>query len=194
MVPCGQRTSETRCNLDGALGSNALAGATQPERAFVLLGRGGEGAARYSGEGHILELRREGGDPMRRTRRMRRSTLLLALTFAVVWYVAPLPLGAGDQPKPSSKVLFEKVVEVPSKIKVLVRHVTFPAGYKSPEHTHKGPGPRYVLQGKVEVVEGGETHTYTAGEVFWESGIPMTAENVGDGEFKVVIVELLPVE
>ena len=49
-------------------------------------------------------------------------------------------------------------------------------------------------KGKVEVVEGGETHTVTAGEVFWESGIPMTAENVGEGEFKVVIVELLPVE
>jgi len=42
MVPCGHRTSETRCNLDGALGSNALAGATQPERAFVFLGRGRE--------------------------------------------------------------------------------------------------------------------------------------------------------
>ena len=131
---------------------------------------------------------------MRRVGKFSRSVLIVAMTLAVGGYIAPLPLIAEDQPKPSSKVLFEKVVEVPSKTKVLVRHVTFPAGYKSPEHTHKGPGPRYVLQGKVEVVEGGETHTYTAGEVFWESGIPMTAENVGDGESKLVIVELLPVE
>ena len=43
MVPCGHRTSETRCNLDGALPSNALAGATQPERALVFLGQGREG-------------------------------------------------------------------------------------------------------------------------------------------------------
>ena len=126
--------------------------------------------------------------------KLSRSVLIVAMTLAIGGYIAPLPLIAEDQPKPSSKVLFENVVEVPSKIKVLVRHVTFPAGYKSPEHTHKGPGPRYVLQGKVEVVEGGETHSYTAGEVFWESGIPMTAENVGDGEWRVVIVELLPVE
>jgi len=131
---------------------------------------------------------------MRRTRRMRHSTLLLALTFTVVWYVAPLPLAAEDQPKPAMKILLEKVVEVPSKIKVLVRHVTYPQGYKTPEHAHKGPGPRYILQGKVKVIEGGEMGTYSAGEVFWESGIPMTAENIGDGEYKAVIVELLPVE
>jgi hypothetical protein len=36
--------------------------------------------------------------------------------------------------------------------------------------------------------------TSSAGEVFWESGIAMTAENIGDGEYKAVIVELLPVE
>ena len=140
------------------------------------------------------DLSRKGEDPMGRVGRLSRSALMVTMTLGIGWYSAPLPLGAGDQPKPSSKVLFEKVVEVPSKIKVLVRHVTFPAGYKSPEHTHKGPGPRYVLQGKAEVIEGGETGTFAAGEVFWESGIPMTAENVGDGELKLVIIELLPVE
>ena len=131
---------------------------------------------------------------MRRTRRTRRSTLLLALISAIEWYVAPLPLAAQDQPTPVMKVLLEKVVEVPSKIKVVVRHVTYPQGYKTPEHTHKGPGPRYILQGKVTVMEGGEMGTYSEGDVFWESGMAMTAENIGDGEYKAVIVELLPVE
>ena len=131
---------------------------------------------------------------MRRVGKSSRSVLIVAMTLAVGGYIAPLPLAAEDPPKPAVKVLLEKVVEVPSKIKVLVRHVTFPQGYKTPEHTHKGPGPRYVLQGKVKVIEGGEMGTYSAGEVFWESGIPMTAENIWDGESKVVIVELLPVE
>jgi len=131
---------------------------------------------------------------MGRVGKLSRSVLIVAMTFAVGGYIAPLPLIAEDQPKPSSKVLFEKVVDVPSKITVLVRLTTFPKGSKTPQHTHKGPGPRYVMQGKVEVVEGGETHTYTAGEVFWESGLAMTAENVGDGESKVVTVELLPAE
>ena len=114
MVRCGHRTSETRCNLDGALPSNALSCETRPERAFVFLERGGEGAAPYSVESERLEPGREGEDPMRRTGRMRRSTLLLALTFAVEWYVAPLPLAAEHQPEPAVKVLLEKVVEVPS--------------------------------------------------------------------------------
>ena len=131
---------------------------------------------------------------MRRTRKVWRSLLIVGMNLFLGVGVAPLPLAAEDQPKPGVKVLLEKVVELPSKVKVLVRHVTYPPGYKTPEHTHKGPGPRYVLQGKVRVVEGGETHTYKAGEVFWESGIPMTAENLGDGEYKAVIVEMLPVD
>jgi len=110
---------------------------------------------------------------MGRIGRLSRSVVIVTLTSVIGWYIAPLPLGAEDRPKPSAKVLFEKVVDVPSKIKVLVRLTTFPIGSKTPQHTHKGPGPRYVMQGKVEVVEGGETHTYTAGEVFWESGLAM---------------------
>src|SRR3972149_10695984 len=131
---------------------------------------------------------------MQRIGQVCRSLLIVGLTLSLGGYVAPWPLAAEDQPKPAVKVLLEKVVEVPSKIKVLVRHVTYPQGYKTPEHTHKGPGPRYILQGKVKVIEGGEMGTYPAGEVFWESGIAMTAENIGDGEYKAVIVELLPVE
>jgi quercetin dioxygenase-like cupin family protein len=93
------------------------------------------------------------------------------------------------------KVLFEQVVELPSKhVNVKIRRVTFPIGFKTPEHTHEGPGPRYVLRGKLQVTEGGVTGTYGAGEVFWESGIPMTAENVGGGEAEFLIIELLPVK
>jgi quercetin dioxygenase-like cupin family protein len=149
----------------------------------------GEGAVKNE-KNHL----RKGEHSMGRIGRLSRSVVIVTLTSVIGWYIAPLPLGAEDRPKPSAKVLFEKVVDVPSKIKVLVRLTTFPIGSKTPQHTHKGPGPRYVMQGKVEVVEGGETHTYTSGEVFWESGLAMTAENVGDGESKVVTVELLPVE
>lgn len=59
---------------------------------------------------------------------------------------------------------------------------------------HQAPGPRYILKGKLEVVEGGVAGTYGAGEVFWETGIPMTAENVGEEEAEFIIIELLPVE
>jgi quercetin dioxygenase-like cupin family protein len=47
-----------------------------------------------------------------------------------------------------------------------------------------------VLKGRVKIEEGGQTREYGPGEVFWESGQWMTAENVGEGDAEVVIVEL----
>ena len=93
----------------------------------------------------------------------------------------------------SPDVLFEIETElVSNQVHVKVRHVTFPVGVKTAEHTHLGPGPRYVLNGKAEIIEGGETGTFNTGEVFWESGSLMTAENIGDDEMEVIIFELLP--
>ena len=98
-------------------------------------------------------------------------------------------------PEKISTLVFEKVVDFPSKrVNVVIRHVKLPVGFKTPAHTHKGPGPRYILKGTQEVVEGGVTQTVSAGEVFWESGAVMTAENVGDGEIELIAVQLLPVE
>ncbi len=79
-------------------------------------------------------------------------------------------------------------------VNVVIRHATLPVGFKTPGHTHKGPGPPYVLKGRVEVVEGGQTQTATAGEVFCESGAVMTAENVGDVATDLVSFQLLAVE
>jgi quercetin dioxygenase-like cupin family protein len=117
------------------------------------------------------------------------------LLVVLAMCLGALPLTAQAQENMSQEVLLEKIVELPSKnVNVKVRHVTFPAGFKTPEHTHKGPGPRYILRGKLQVIEGGVTKTYGPGEAFWESGIPMTAENVGDEEAEIVIIELLPVK
>jgi hypothetical protein len=44
------------------------------------------------------------------------------------------------------------------------------------------------------VVEGEKADTYTAGQVFWETGLPMTVENLGEAESQHLIIELLPVE
>jgi quercetin dioxygenase-like cupin family protein len=102
---------------------------------------------------------------------------------------------AQQQAQPSAEVLFERVVELPSnRVNAKVRRLTLPADFKTPEHTHAGPGPRYVLRGNVEIVEGGETNTYGPGEVFWEAGIPMTAETLGGEEAELVVIELLPPE
>ena len=102
---------------------------------------------------------------------------------------------ASKAPEKISTLVFEKVVDLPSKkVNVAIRHVKLPVGFKTPAHTHKGPGPRYILKGAQEVVEGGVTLTASAGEVFWESGAVMTAESIGDIPMELIAFQLLPVE
>ncbi len=75
-----------------------------------------------------------------------------------------------------------------------VIRVQFPQGYKTPLHTHEGPGPRYVVKGKLRVEDGGESHVFNTGEVFWETGQAMTVENIGEGEAEIIIFEMAPVK
>jgi quercetin dioxygenase-like cupin family protein len=92
---------------------------------------------------------------------------------------------------PPRQTLLEKAVELPSnKVKTRVIKITLPKGYKTPQHTHEGPGPRYVLKGKVRVEQEEQVHDYGPGEVFWETGQWMTAESVGDGDAEMLIIEL----
>jgi quercetin dioxygenase-like cupin family protein len=123
------------------------------------------------------------------------SLVKVHCVLVVIMGLGSLPLTAQAQGNIPQQVLLEQVVELPSKnVNVKIRRVTFPVGFKTPEHTHEGPGPRYILRGKLKVIEGGVTGTYGAGEVFWESGMPMTAENVGGEEAEFIIIELLPVK
>ncbi|ADJ29106.1 cupin domain-containing protein [Nitrosococcus watsonii] len=109
--------------------------------------------------------------------------------------VCSLAIATQDQEKPSLASLLEETVTFPTKeVKVIVHRTQFPASFKTPEHTHKGPGPRYVIKGTVKITEGGKTHTYQAGQAFWESGHPMTLENIGAEEAEVVGFELIPIE
>lgn len=117
----------------------------------------------------------------------------ISLLSAVALVVVAQPVAFADEPAmPPRQILLEKPVELPSnKLTTRLVRVTFAQGYKSPLHTHEGPGPRYVLKGKVKVEEGGQAHEYGPGEVFWETGQWMTIENVGQGEAEMVIMELV---
>lgn len=102
-----------------------------------------------------------------------------------------LPVHA--QPSIDKKILLEKNVELTdNKFKARMIRVTFPPGFKTPWHIHRGPGPRYVVKGKLKIIEEGQAKTYSAGEVFWESGKRMSAENLTGEEAEVVIFELGP--
>lgn len=111
---------------------------------------------------------------------------LIAATLAATACVQ-----AEETPMPPRQVLFEKALELSSnKLNAKVIRVAFPKGFKTPLHTHEGPGPRYVVKGKVRIEETGQINTYGPGEVFWETGQWMTAENVSDEEAVMIIFEL----
>ncbi len=89
--------------------------------------------------------------------------------------------------------LLEKNVELPSeRVTAKVMRVKFTPGFKTPWHTHEGPGPRYVVKGILTVVEDGKTNIYKAGDVFWESGALMSVENTGKEPAELIIFEIAP--
>ena len=118
------------------------------------------------------------------------STVFLRASMLTIAFWATAAF-AEEINMPPRQILLEKTVEVPAnKVNARVVRVIFPKGYKTPLHTHEGPGPRYVLRGRVKIEEGGQAREYGPGEVFWESGQWMTAENISEGDAEVLIVEL----
>ena len=89
--------------------------------------------------------------------------------------------------------LLDKTVELPSEqVNTKVMRVKFTPGFKTPWHTHEGPGPRYVVKGTLTVVEYGKTNIFKAGDVFWETGSLMSVENTGSDPAELIIFELAP--
>jgi quercetin dioxygenase-like cupin family protein len=100
---------------------------------------------------------------------------------------------AQDKTMPNRTVLLENRTELPSNnINAKIIRVTFPIAFKTPWHTYEGPGPRYVVKGHLKVVEEGKTNTYSAGDVFWETGRLMSVENIGEDSAELIIFELAP--
>lgn len=107
-------------------------------------------------------------------------------------FLVSTTVSAQEKASVSRAVLMEKKVELPSSdVTTKMVRVTFPPAFKTPWHTHEGQGPRYVVKGKLKVVEGGKTNTYSAGEVFWETGELMSVENIGADTAEIIIFELL---
>jgi len=119
--------------------------------------------------------------------------LVKAKSFLMIPFLLMVQAISAEDSKPGliRAVLMENPVELPSKnINAKVIKITFPPAFKTPWHTHDGPGPRYVLKGKVKVTEDGKVNTYSVGEVFWESGKLMAVENVGKETAELIIFEL----
>ena len=117
---------------------------------------------------------------------MKPLPILILLTLLV----APGAWAAG---MPQRDVLLARPVTLPdTRVVTRVIRVTFPPGFRTPEHIHKGPGPRYVLSGEIRVIDQEGTRIYRQGQVFWETGEPMVAENAAAGETVLLIFEMAP--
>lgn len=117
-----------------------------------------------------------------------------AVLLASVWLV---PLIHPALAKETSEIkrtilLKQNVTLLGPNVSSKVIRVNFPAGAKTPRHTHEGPGPRYVVKGTLQVVEGDKTGIYSEGEVFWETGQSMTVENIGGEPAELIIFEMGP--
>lgn len=114
------------------------------------------------------------------------NSVLIALSLSVAQ-----PVYSQEKAQLNREMLLTKEVDFDSnRIKTKLVRVTFPVGFKTPWHGHKGPGPRYILKGELKVTESGETNSYSAGDVFWETGKRMLVENIGQEEAQLVIFEL----
>jgi quercetin dioxygenase-like cupin family protein len=122
-----------------------------------------------------------------------KSTGFILATLTALFLGNVQAVSAQEKTSLNRTVLLEKKLELPSpNINTKMIRVAFPPAFKTPWHTHEGPGPRYVVKGTLKVVEGGKANTYSAGEVFWETGELMSVENVGDDTAELIIFELAP--
>jgi len=124
-----------------------------------------------------------------------KSAGFFLVTLMALLFITIKTVSAQEKSSLDRTVLLENKVELPSNnVNAKVIRVTFPPAFKTPWHTHEGPGPRYVVKGKLKVVEGGKTNTYSVGDVFWESGHLMSVENMGEESAELIIFELAPVK
>jgi len=124
-----------------------------------------------------------------------KSARLILVTLTAVLLINITTVSAQEKQTLNRSLLLENKVELSSNnVNAKVIRVTFPSAFKTPWHTHEGPGPRYVVKGKLKVIEGGKTNIYAVGDVFWESGNLMSVENMGEDPAELIIFELAPVK
>ena len=117
----------------------------------------------------------------------------LVLMIIAVLFLNSKTLLAQENTQFNKSMLLEKKVVLPSNnVDTKVIRVIFPPAFKTPWHTHEGPGPRYVVKGSLKVIEGGKANTYSSGDVFWESGDLMSVENINETPAELIIFELVP--
>ena len=130
------------------------------------------------------------------------TTLRRVAALIVFLLLGPIPMANADDPKFKGTVLDEvSLGTLPGEHTMKMTLLEMEPGAAIPEHTHKGPGMRYVLEGAIAIAwKNGKTETFKSGSSYFEapnSSHPigqMSARNAADGRTRVLVFELLPTE
>jgi quercetin dioxygenase-like cupin family protein len=130
------------------------------------------------------------------------TTLRRAAALIVFLTLGSIPVANADDPKFKGTVLDQvSLGSLPGEHIMKMTLLEMEPGAAIPEHTHKGPGMRYVLEGAITIAwKNGKTETFKAGSSYFEapsSNHPigqMSARNAAEGRTRVLIFELLPKE
>jgi quercetin dioxygenase-like cupin family protein len=129
-------------------------------------------------------------------------TFRRVLALMIFLLLGSIPVPKADEPKFKTTVLeLVPLGSLPGEHTMKMTLLEMDSGATIPEHTHKGPGMRYVLEGAITIAwKNGKTETFKAGSTYSEasgSNHPigqMSARNAADGKTRVLIFELLPKE
>jgi quercetin dioxygenase-like cupin family protein len=128
------------------------------------------------------------------------TTLRRGAALIVFLLLGSIPAAKSDDAKFKGTVLDEESLgSLPGEYIMKMTLLEMEPGAAIPEHTHKGPGMRYVLEGAIAIAwKNGKTETFKAGSTYFEapgSNHPidqMSARYAVDGRTRVLIFELLP--
>ena len=118
---------------------------------------------------------------------------MMVLSVLALGVATPVRANESAAPGMSRQLLLKQTLPpLGANSEARVIRVHFPSGYKTPMHTHEGPGPRYVLKGRLRVEDNGKTQVYGPGDVFWETGAAMTVQSISGDDAEMVIFEIAP--
>ncbi len=126
------------------------------------------------------------------------TSLRRRLALSVLGLAGLFTMAAADEPKFKGTVLNQVPLgRLNGDYTMKATILDMEPGAQIPEHTHKGPGLRYVLEGAIAIAwKGGSTETFKAGSTYFEasgSNHPigqMSARNAAEGRTRVLLFEL----
>lgn len=118
---------------------------------------------------------------------MRLPVLALAAALAAT---SALAGSQGEKASATDTVLLTQPLDGMEGKVVNVVETDIPPGWQTPRHSHPANVFVYVLEGTIEVaLEGGETHTASAGEMIYETpDHPMVGRNLSSTEGARILV------